>query len=270
MSLRIAFYDSGVGGLPYLEMTKKLLPHAEFIYLADSAHFPLGEKPLDEVRSIVTRGARGLLERGGADIVVIACNTASVAALSEVRKAFPKGRFVGTVPAIKPAAERTKSGKIALFATERTVTDAYTLELVRKHAPGLDVRLIAAPDWVRFVETEWLGSEAGRQQEVVRARLEPELAAGVDEVILACTHFLYLEPAARAVAGERAEVIDSIGGVSRRVAELAAKVAADAGAGERRAAVLLAPGFYSSNAELFETESQFASRFGLAIGGIWK
>lgn len=258
----IAFYDSGIGGLPYFERTAALLPGADYCYLADSAHFPLGEKPREEVLSILHAGVRAVVEACAPEIFVIACNTASTIALASLRERHPGIAFVGTVPAIKPAASRSKTGRIAVVATSRTVSDPYTLDLVERFASNVDTRLVAAPEWVEFVERRWLGSTIEERRAVTAPIVNSLLDSGVDEIVLACTHFLFLEDAVLGLAAGRAEVIDSAQGVSRRVQELCRERSAGPCGGEPGARRML-----SSGSEPNPGHAAMAARFGLAYGG---
>jgi glutamate racemase len=257
----IAFYDSGIGGLPYFERTAALLPGADYCYLADSAHFPLGEKPRDEVLAILHDEVGAVVENCSPRIFVIACNTASTIALAALRQRYPDIAFVGTVPAVKPAAARTKSGKIAVIATSRTVSDPYTLDLVKRFAAEADTSLVAAPEWVEFVERRWLSSTLEQRIAIASPIVSALLDQGVDEIVLACTHFLFLEDAVSSLAGGRAEVIDSAQGVSRRVQELCRERYPElSGEAGRRT-------MYSSGGQANAGHAAMAARFGLEYGG---
>lgn len=260
--LRIAFYDSGIGGLPYFKRTAELIPEADYRYLADSAHFPLGEKRRDQVLAILEAVVVRLINLFDPRIIVIACNTASVVALADLREKHPGTPFVGTVPAVKPAALRSKTGRIAVVATSRAIADPYTASLVRRFASGIEVILVAAPAWVDFVERRWLGSTLEERIAVVRPIIEDILSKGADEIVLACTHFLFLEDAIRVVSGDRAEVIDSSEGVSRRVLDIYRESPGGAicdGVGTRR--------LYSSGAAPNGGHAAMASEYGLEYGG---
>ena len=125
MSKVIGFYDSGIGGLPYLEWLKKHTTGCSFRYLAESAHFPFGIKTEPEIKEIVVESIGRFIEKEHPDLIVIACNTASVTALETLRQNYPIP-FVGVVPAIKPAASISKKKSIGLFATNKTVSQLYT------------------------------------------------------------------------------------------------------------------------------------------------
>jgi glutamate racemase len=256
---RIAFYDSGVGGLPYFKRTRELLPGAAFHYLADSLHFPLGEKPRDQVAPLVRESVGRLMEASRPDIVVIACNTASVMALESLRKEWPGTLFVGTVPAVKPAAAATKTGKVAVLGTSRLVESAYMRDLVKKFAGKNEVLLVARGEWVEFVERRWLGSGPSERLEAIKPPVDALLGAGVDVMVLSCTHFLYLAEDIRSYSGERASVIDSSDGVSRRVADLARDFLAKDGLVGTSTLWTTAP---------TPSMPAFAEHFGLDYGGL--
>ena len=220
--------DSGVGGLPYLESARALLPRASFVYLADREGFPYGSKTREEVEAIVRDRVSRLVSVFDPAIVVIACNTASQAALAAVRADHPGLSVIGTVPAVKPAAERTKSGIIGILATEGTVVDPYLDELENRFARGRLVVRRPAQDLVAFVEHSLLGASAGEIREILLPHVEFLVNKGVDEIVLACTHFLHVARDIEALAAELAEgrvggppeVVDSREGVARRLREL--------------------------------------------------
>jgi glutamate racemase len=216
----IVIFDSGVGGLPYLLNARASLPGEDFIYLADRAGFPYGTKAHEEVRDIVVGLVEDLVTNYDPKAIVIACNTASQAALAAVRKANPGLPIVGTVPAVKPAAERTKSGVIGVMATAGAVEDPYLDELVSRHASGVRVVREAAQSLVSFVEKRSVDASAGERRAIVEPFVRRLVDAGADEIILACTHFLHLRDDIAAVAGEGVEVVDSRSGVVKRLAQV--------------------------------------------------
>lgn len=239
----IAIMDSGVGGLPYLESIRRLLPGERFAYLADRAGFPYGTKDREEIEAIVLDRIGRLVDAFDPAIVVIACNTASQAALAAARAAHPGLSIVGTVPAVKPAAERTRTGVVGVMATEHAIGDPYLDELVARHASGVKVVREAAQDLVAFVERDFVRSTAAARRAAVEAYVRRLVDAGADEIVLACTHFLHVAEdigaAAEALALEsgraaRVEVIDSREGVARRVADLLAVRTAGASVGAEK------------------------------------
>jgi glutamate racemase len=216
----ILIFDSGVGGLPYLDNARAELPGEDFIYLADRAGFPYGTKSREEVRDIVVGLVGGLVAGYDPKAIVIACNTASQAALAAARKANPGLPIVGTVPAVKPAAESTKSGVIGVMATAGAVEDPYLDELVSRHAVGVRVVREAAQSLVAFVEKRSIDASAGERRAIVEPFVRRLVDAGADEIVLACTHFLHLRNDIAAVAGDGVKVVDSRAGVVKRLRQV--------------------------------------------------
>jgi glutamate racemase len=216
----ILIFDSGVGGLPYLLNARATLPGEDFIYLADRAGFPYGTKAHSEVRDIVVGLVGSLVARYDPKAIVIACNTASQAALAAARKANPGLPIVGTVPAVKPAAERTKSGVIGVMATAGAVEDPYLDELVSRHASGVRVLREAAQSLVAFVEKRSVEASSDERRAIVEPFVRRLVDSGADEIVLACTHFLHLRDDIAVVAGEGVEVVDSRAGVVKRLGQV--------------------------------------------------
>ena len=257
----IAVFDSGVGGLPYLDSARSILPDERFAYLADRGGFPYGTKTRAEVRERVLEVVGAIVARLDPKVLLIACNTASQAALDAVRKAHPGLAVVGTVPAVKPAAQRTKSGVIGVMATARAVADPYLDELVARHAPRARVVREAAQELVAFVEREYPEAATERRRAAVEPHVRRLLAAGADEIVLACTHFLHVAGDIAAVAGSAAEVVDSRDGVARRLRQVLQErgLAAPPGSGPAPRGVL----FLTGPLPFEPSYGRFAERFGL-------
>jgi glutamate racemase len=219
----IVIFDSGIGGLPYLESARSALPEESFIYLADRAGFPYGTKTHDAVRDLVLKLVARLVADYNPKALVIACNTASQAALEATRRANPGLPIVGTVPAVKPAAERTKSGVIGVMATAGAVEDPYLDSLVARYAKGISVIREAAQPLVTFVERRVATAGPAERREAVRPFVNRLVELGADEIVLACTHFLHLRDDIAYVAGEGVEVIDSRSGVVRHLRQVLAE-----------------------------------------------
>jgi len=212
----IGLFDSGVGGLAVLREVRAMLPEADLIYLADQAHAPYGRKTLDEVRARSEEATRRLIERG-ATTVVIACNTASAAALGRVRASHPGVSFVGMEPAVKPAAAVTKTGRVAVLATPTTFDASVFDELVGRHGAGITVIAHPCPGWAMAVEEGWpVGALAP-----VRAHLAPLVESGVDTMVIACTHYSFLGDVLAEACGPAVTVIDPAEAVARQVTRLA-------------------------------------------------
>lgn len=220
----IVFFDSGVGGLPYLELARSMLPGTVMHYIADDAGFPYGNKEPSQVEDILQDRVRRLRSRLRPDVLVIACNTASQIGLKLLRKAHPDLEIIGTVPAIKPAAAESGKGCIGVLATERTVADPYLDDLIARHASEVEVIKTPAQDLVNFVERRFLASDEDERRKAVEPYVRSLLGSGVDRIVLACTHFLHLEreiaSCARDLGGEGVEIIDSRLGVANRLADI--------------------------------------------------
>ena len=213
----IGVFDSGVGGLAVLRHVLELLPNADVTYFADQARAPYGTKTLNEVRAISLAIASELIEFG-ATTVVVACNTASAASLHDLRTAFPKTRFVGMEPAIKPAALETRSGVIGVLATAATFQGELFESVVRRFAGEAEVLTAACPDWVDLVEDGVLTGELA--EKAVATRLQPLCDRGADTLVLGCTHFPFLRPVIEAFAGPLVTIIDPAPAVARQVARV--------------------------------------------------
>src|SRR4051812_47512425 len=206
-SAPILFFDSGVGGLSVLEPTRALLPNAPIVYAADSAGFPYGKRSEAEIASRVPALLGRLVERFHPRLAVIACNTASTIALDHVRSALDLP-VVGTVPAIKPAAEISKSRVIGVLGTVATVRQPYVDDLAAKFAADCTIIRHGSPELVDLAEARLGGEEIG--VEMVRAAAQPLFDAPggerIDTVVLACTHFPLLGDELRAAFPEVANV----------------------------------------------------------------
>src|SRR3954471_9561824 len=189
-SAPILFFDSGVGGLSVLQPTRALLPYAPIVYAADSAGFPYGKRREAEIASRVPALLGRLVERFHPRLAVIACNTASTIALEHVRSALDLP-VVGTVPAIKPAAEMSKSRVIGVLGTEATVRQPYVDDLAAKFAADCTIVRHGSPELVELAEAK-LGGEDVTIDAVHAAVLPMFSAPGgdrIDTIVLACTHF---------------------------------------------------------------------------------
>jgi glutamate racemase len=216
----ILFFDSGVGGLSVLGPTRALLPTAPIVYAADSAGFPYGRRTEAEIASRVPALLGRLVERFHPRLAVIACNTASTIALEHVRSALDLP-IVGTVPAIKPAAEISKTRVIGVLGTEATVRQPYVDDLAEKFAADCTIIRHGSPELVELAEAKLAGEQVSAEQ--VRAAAQPmfDAPAGkrIDTVVLACTHFPLLQEELRAAFPDVAYV-DGGPGIARRIAFL--------------------------------------------------
>jgi glutamate racemase len=216
----ILFFDSGVGGLSVLEPTRALLPLAPIVYAADNAGFPYGKRSEAEIASRVPALLGRLVERFHPRLAVIACNTASTIALEHVRSALDLP-VVGTVPAIKPAAEISKSRVIGVLGTEATVRQPYVDDLAAKFAADCSLIRHGAPELVELAEAKLAGDEVSLT--AIKAAAQPMFDATdgekMDTVVLACTHFPLLAEELRA-AFPGVKYVDGGPGIARRIAWL--------------------------------------------------
>ena len=214
----LLFFDSGVGGLSVVAPTLALLPTAPVVYVADSAAFPYGMKSEGEIAARVPALLGRLAERYRPRLIVIACNTASTIALPAVRAALDVA-VVGTVPAIKPAAEASRTRVIGVLGTEATVRQPYVDDLAARFAGDCAVVRHGSPELVRLAEEKLAGRDpaAGEVMDAVR----PLLAnPSIDVVVLACTHFPLLADELRLAFGDGITFVDGGPGIARRVAAL--------------------------------------------------
>jgi glutamate racemase len=213
----IGVFDSGVGGLSVLRAIRRLLPGQPVIFLADQGHVPYGSRPLEEVRLFAEGITQFLLERGCGSIVV-ACNTASAAALHYLRRVYPRVPFVGMEPAVKPAAEFTHSRVVGVLATPATFQGALYASVVERFAQGVTVLQHTCPGLVSQIEAGCL--EGMETRRILEDALRPMLAQGVDTIVLGCTHYPFVIPLIQEIAGPGVSVIDPAPAVARQVQRL--------------------------------------------------
>lgn len=224
----VGFFDSGLGGLCILDAFKTLCPHESTIYIADSKNCPYGNKPAAEIVKLAESNTRRLLRRG-CKMVVVACNTATAAAIDFLRERHPEVPFIGIEPAVKPAALRSKTGVVGVLATAGTFGGRLYNETKAKFAKDVTVIATVADEFVDIVESLMVnvgsvrvGSDPNltlndpKVVAVVRARIEPLLKAGCDKIVLGCTHFPHLKPLIEKICDGRAEVIDPSDAVARQ------------------------------------------------------
>jgi glutamate racemase len=216
----LLFFDSGVGGLSVLEPTRELLPNAPIIYVADNAGFPYGERSEADIAARIPALLGRVVERFRPRLVVIACNTASTIALDTVRSALELP-VVGTVPAIKPASEMSKSRVIGVLGTQATVRQPYVDDLAARFAADCTVIRYGSPELVELAEAKLAGEPVSI--EAVRSAVQPmfdaERGAAIDVVVLACTHFRLLDEELGA-AFPGVALVDGGPGIARRIAYL--------------------------------------------------
>ncbi|MEO1745900.1 MAG: glutamate racemase, partial [Pseudomonadota bacterium] len=190
----ILFFDSGIGGLSVVKEARIILPDVRYVYVADDAAFPYGAWPENALVARMLALFENLLPRFNPGLVVIGCNTASTIGIAALRKAFPERVFVGTVPAIKPAAERTASGLVSVLATPGTVERQYTRDLIETYAKQCHVRLVGSENLAALAETYMRDGFVG--EDAVKSEVAPcfmeEGGRRTDIVVLACTHYPFL------------------------------------------------------------------------------
>jgi glutamate racemase len=215
----IGIFDSGIGGLSVLLAVQALLPGEDLIYIADQAHVPYGSRSLAEVREFSEAITRFLLQRN-AKLVVVACNTASAAALHYLRGEFPGIHFVGMEPAVKPAAEITRSGVVGVLATPATFQGELYTSVIERFASGVRVLQDTCPGLV--MEIDQGNVETPKIYAILEKALRPMLAEGIDTVVLGCTHFPFVIPAIKSIVGPDVRVIDPSPAIARQVERLLA------------------------------------------------
>jgi glutamate racemase len=214
---RIGVFDSGVGGLSVWRELASQMPDIDTLYLADQAHIPYGpqapESILEYSRSIVR-----FLQQEGCTVIVIACNTASAVALHRLRAENPQLVFVGMEPAIKPAAEMSRSGTVAVLATATTLEGQLFSDTVSKHATDMRVIRQPCPGLVEQIERGETASPATLT--LLRIFLEQPLLAGADTFVLACTHYAFVRQAIQQLTGSSTQVVDPAPAIARRLRDL--------------------------------------------------
>jgi glutamate racemase len=207
----IALFDSGVGGISVLRQLRRLLPEERYLYLGDSANAPYGTKSREEVRNLSFAAAEKLMSRG-IKALVVACNTATSAAIEELRSAFPDLIVIGIEPALKVAADRFPGGRIGVMATPMTLGQEKFAHLLERFSHTCQVIKLPAPGLVELVETG-----KGNSPEA-QALLEPLLAphAGqLDALVLGCTHYPFAAEVITGILGERTLLLDGGEGTAR-------------------------------------------------------
>jgi glutamate racemase len=214
----ILVFDSGIGGLSVLRAIRERLPEARMIYVADDAAFPYGDWEEMALRDHIVALIGRLIARHAPAAVVIACNTASTLVLPPLRTRFSTP-FVGTVPAIKPAAEQTESGVIAVLATPGTMKRDYTRDLINSFAQNCHVRLVGAPDLARLAEARMRGEQP--EKEAILSQIRPCFVEidgrRTDIVVLACTHYPFLADLMGDLAPWPVKWLDPAPAIARRL-----------------------------------------------------
>lgn len=259
--VNFAFLDSGVGGLPYMQYLRNISPDSACVYVADTKNFPYGEKSEKEIIENACSCAQKIIQKWNPEAIVVACNTISVTALEEMRRRFPDTPFIGTVPAIKPAAQLSKTRKIGLLATNATVNHPYTKRLISDFASDCTIVSRGDPELISFIEHRFNSATEQERLDACVPAIEFFKEKKCDVIVLACTHFLNMPEYFQKAAGENIKVIDSREGVVKHSLEVVKKVCC-----KNETSRLYVTGFTESN----DTTSykNLCIKFGLEFGGI--
>ena len=210
----IGVFDSGVGGISVLHEIRASLPGEDLVYVADSGHCPYGGKTYAEIQARAT-AITGYLIGLGCRVVVVACNTATAAAIECLRETFPATPMVGMEPALKPAAAATRSGVVGVLATGATLGGDRFAGLAERFADGIELLTQACPGLVEQVEAGALDGPV--TEALLRQYVAPLLARGADTLVLGCTHYPFLRPALSRLVGPEVALIDTGAAVARQV-----------------------------------------------------
>ncbi|MEB8330088.1 glutamate racemase [Flavobacteriaceae bacterium KMM 6897] len=208
----IGIFDSGVGGTSVWREIEKLLPNEDTIYLADSKNAPYGERSKEEILQLSIKNIELLLAKD-CKLIVVACNTATTNAISYVREHY-KVPFIGTEPAIKPAALRSKSKTVGVLATKGTLSSELFFTTSQNHAGDINRIVQVGTGLVPLIEAGEVNSSETR--ELLQTYLEPMLAAGMDYLVLGCTHYPYLIPVIKEMIPPHVEILDSGAAIARQ------------------------------------------------------
>lgn len=210
----IGIFDSGIGGLTVTATLRQALPTERLLYFGDGAHVPYGPRTLEEVRGFSFGITEALLAHG-AKAIVIACNTASAAALRALREAWPDVPFVGMEPAVKPAVEHTRTGVVGVIATVATFQSELYATIVERFAHGVEVLHQPCPGLVKQIESGAFDTPA--TETMLRGWLEPLLARNIDALVLGCTHYPIVRPLIERIVGPEVRIIDPSPAIARQV-----------------------------------------------------
>ena len=212
----IGIFDSGTGGLSVFREVRKLLPEEKYIYYSDNANCPYGEKSKEYITDRAREISSFLISQG-ADIIVVACNTATAAAIAALRDEFPIS-FIGMEPAVKPAAQKTRTGVVGVLATAGTLKASKYIDTREKWAQDVKIVEHIGQGFVELVESGTLtGPEA---EQVVERSVRPLIEAGADTIVLGCTHYPFLADTIMKVADRPITLIDPAPAVARHLLEV--------------------------------------------------
>jgi glutamate racemase len=215
----IGIFDSGVGGLSVLRAIRSLMPEESIIYFGDQGHVPYGPRSMEQIQNF-SEGITKFLLTHDAKLIVVACNAASAAALTFLRKKFPTISFVGMEPAVKPATEATKTGRVGVLATPATFQGALYASVVERFATGVELLQHTCPGLVGQIEKGELDSDVTRA--ILEDALQPMLEKNIDTVVLGCTHYPFVIPLIMQIVGDakHVRVIDPAPAVAKQAKRL--------------------------------------------------
>lgn len=214
---RIGIFDSGIGGLTVAAAIRQALPRERLLYFGDNAHVPYGERTADGILSFSTAITKALLGHG-CRCIVIACNTASSAALGPLRTRFPEVPIIGMEPAVKPAVEHTRTGVVGVLATRATVEGRALADVVERFSKGVEVIRQACPGLAQRIDNGDFDGPGTEQ--LLRGWVVPMLERGIDALVLGCTHYPLVRPLIEKIAGPGVRVIEPSAAIARRVAQV--------------------------------------------------
>ena len=214
----IGVFDSGMGGLSVWKELRDTLQHESLLFFGDGLRCPYGSRSEEEILRFTVEAVERLIAEG-CKLIVIACNTATAVAIEYLREHYPDIPFVGLEPAVKPAALTTKTGVVAVLATERSLKGRLFMQTSAKYEQSVQIIKAVGEGFVEIVESGEENSD--RAEQLVRGVVEPLIAAGADKIVLGCTHYPFLRATIERIIGEReVEVLDSGRAVCRRVEQL--------------------------------------------------
>ncbi|MBR5957347.1 MAG: glutamate racemase [Salinivirgaceae bacterium] len=213
----IGIFDSGLGGLTVWREVRRLMPGEDIVYFADSLHCPYGHKPVDKIIDLTSGITDFLLGKFGCKLIIVACNTATAAAIDTLRSEYDVP-FVGMEPAIKQAALHTKTGVVGVLATKGTFDGRLYKATSEKYAQGIEVLVQVGDGLVELVESNKINSPEA--DSLLKKYVRPMVDSGADQIVLGCTHYPFYKTQIEAIAGAEVAVIDPAPAVAKRAHEL--------------------------------------------------
>lgn len=214
--MKLGVFDSGIGGRSIADHLQRDYPESEIVYASDREHVPYGNRSSDDVVALTDTAIQPLLA-AQCDVIILACNTATAAAIETLRQRYPRVPFIGLEPMVKPAAALTKTGVIAICATPSTLASVRYKKLKQKYTQSTRVIEPDCSQWALMIETDRV------DHKVIANTIESALDKGADVIVLACTHYHWIKEDIIALANDRAVVIDPSEAISRRVSEVIAR-----------------------------------------------